>query len=129
MLRFYRSRSGSKLAKMPFSIDKAVAGAKREVAADGATQQRAGKVPKVSEMKAEPPRQAARASTSNAPVNIVVYKAGSEHTFTSFPRQLIDLMPQVTDNAGDLWSSYREGGTHKLYQIQVSACQTPIQRK
>ena len=80
MLRFYRSRSGSKLAKMPFSIDKAVAG-KREVAADGATQQRAGKVPKVSEMKAEPPRQAARASTSNAPVNIVVYK--------------------ITDNAGD----------------------------
>ena len=59
---------------MPFSIDKAVAGAKREVAADGATQQRAGKVPKVSEMKAEPPRQVARASTSNAPVNICVYK-------------------------------------------------------
>ena len=81
MLRFYRSRSGSKLAKMLFSIDKAVAGAKREVAADGATQQRAGKVPKVSEMKAEPPRQAARASTSNAPVNICVYK--------------------ITDNAGD----------------------------
>ena len=68
-----------KLNKMPFSLEKAVAG-KRE---GDAISQRSGKVPKVSEMKPEAPRQtSARTSTTNAPVNIVVY--------------------QITENAGDL---------------------------
>ena len=79
MLHFVTALSRLKLSKMPFSLEKAVAG-KRE---GDAVSQRNGKVPKVSEMKPEAPRQtSARTSTTNAPVNIVVY--------------------QITENAGDL---------------------------
>ena len=64
---------------MPFSINKAAKGGKREVADGGSQEQpRTSKVPKVSEMKVEPPRQVARANATNAPVNIVVYKAAQQ---------------------------------------------------
>ena len=51
-------------------------------------------------MKAEAPRQVARTNATNAPVNVVVYK--------------------VSDNAGDLWSSFRDASPQqKLFQIQA----------
>ena len=86
---------------MPFSTAKAAKGGKREVADGGSQEQpRTSKVPKVSEMKVEPPRQVARTNATNAPVNVVVYK--------------------VSDNAGDLWSSFRDASPQqKLFQIQA----------
>ena len=58
---------------MPFSLDKAVAG-KRD-AETLSTQSQTDKVPKLSDMKVEPPRQQPARTTTNAPVNVVVYKA------------------------------------------------------
>ena len=51
-------------------------------------------------MKAEAPRQVARTNSTNAPVNVCVFK--------------------ISDCAGDLWSSYRESNPpQKLFQIQA----------
>ena len=101
--------------KMPFSLDKAVAG-KRD-AETLSTQ--SNKVPKLSEMVVTPPRQQTARITTNAPVNVVVYKARRKQSeATNF---VLFLKPfEVTDNAGDLWSSYREGPPSKLWQIQAT---------
>ena len=103
---------------MPFSLDKAVAG-KRDAETLNTQQSQTNKVPKLSEMKVEPPRQQTARITTNAPVNVVVYKARRKQSeATNF---VLFLKPfEVTDNAGDLWSSYREGPPSKLWQIQVS---------
>ena len=103
---------------MPFSLDKAVAG-KRDAETLNTQHSQTNKVPKLSEMKVEPPRQQTARATTNAPVNVCVYKAC--RTQREAAKIVSFLLPfQVTDNAGDLWSSYREGPPSKLWQIQVS---------
>ena len=84
---------------MPFSLDKAQKG-KRE-ASDGG-EARGKKIPKVGDMVAEPPRNQANrsANATNAPVNIVVYP--------------------VSDNAGDMWSAYRDTPS-RLFQALASS--------
>ena len=103
---------------MPFSLDKAVAG-KRDAETLNTQQAQTNKVPKLSEMKVEPPRQQTARATTNAPVNVCVYKA--RRTQRKASKFVLFLQPfQVTDNAGDLWSSYREGPPSKLWQIQAT---------
>ena len=56
------------------------------------------KAPKVSQLKLEEPRLQQRTTSTNAPVNVCVYK--------------------VTDSAGDLWANFKDTDA-KLFQIQM----------
>ena len=56
------------------------------------------KAPKVSQLKLEEPRLQQRTTSTNAPVNVCVYK--------------------VTDQAGDLWANFKDTDA-KLFQIQM----------
>ena len=87
---------------MPFSLDKAVAG-KRDAETLNTQQSQTNKVPKLSEMKVEPPRQQTARATTNAPVNVCVYKARRTQRETT--KFVLFLNPfEVTDNAGNLLS-------------------------
>ena len=84
------------MASQKFSLSNAAAGSKRQNNDDQKSP--AKKIPKVSEMKMEAPRQQTQRVVTNAPVNICVYK--------------------ISDVAGDLWAAFKDTPT-KLWQVQI----------
>ena len=75
-----------------FTLSNASAGKRAAEAAGGP----AKKIPKLSEMKKEAPRPQFQKATTNAPVNICIYK--------------------YTEAAGDVWSQFKDQPTQPLWQ-------------
>ena len=83
------------MASQKFSLGNAAAGSKRQNEDQKSPEK---KIPKVSEMKMEAPRQQTQRAVNNAPVNVCVYK--------------------ITDVAGNLWAAFKDTPT-KLWQVQL----------
>ena len=83
---------------MPFSLENATPGQKRAAETEISSPAKA-KIPKVSQLKKETPREKPEKITTNGPVKICVYK--------------------YSDSAGDLWNHFKDVQDIPLYQIQM----------